>query len=169
MLTPAHKELFRMIRGWGGKTIPVTVKNWNVMQADGSETISFCPFDSWCGIDYKQKALVYVSARVSDIGVMIHETGHIFACKNEPYNSHEFDFFGWEYVMAQKLGAMAEWEKSTAAYGINYNDSLNGLQHYDEYGDLLNKPGPKKRFLKERLKESRELGLIVRGQPASIR
>ena len=164
-----HVRLFELIRSWGGDVESCSREQWSKLMEENRKTagpIAFCPFNSWCGVNYETKTLHLDQTQVPDIGTLIHETGHIFASPSEPWCSNEFQFFGWEYAMAKRLKCVLDWEKSTGAYGI---DQTIGGTYFDEFCELADHPDIKARFLVEKLDEAWERGLIVGMEPVSIR
>jgi hypothetical protein len=85
-----------------------------------SKLLTPCPFSNNLGVNWEKK-IVYVSmvAAGSDIHGIIHEMGHVFASRKPPANSKEYDFFGWEYVVAISIGALFEWDKGSYNYYID--------------------------------------------------
>lgn len=89
------------------------------------------------GLDYANH-IVYVGEECSISGI-IHEMGHAFACQDPPDISDEFDFFGWEYLLAKKLGIEADWQSNNKDYGLGCTSDLFKNQGLDfrKYGQHL--------------------------------
>jgi hypothetical protein len=90
-------KLKEIAQGWGGNIIKLTKNRfddyWNITSA---------PFSCYLGINYEARKIYYVGTpHPCDI---IHEMGHIFASKKPPEEAYEWDFFGWEYLLARKVG-----------------------------------------------------------------
>ncbi len=95
------------------------------------------PFDGAIGLDWDGK-VVYSSAHAKTDSPetwcgLIHELGHAVASTHPPDDSPEFDFFGWEYIVAKKCGlTRAEFIDGNGGYGTQ----LNGVSKRIEYLSL---------------------------------
>ncbi len=78
-----------------------------------------CPFSNNLGINWEKK-IVYISkaATIFDVSGMIHEMGHVFACAKKPSLTKEYEFFGWEYATATKLGLLFIWNEGSENYAL---------------------------------------------------
>jgi len=62
-------------------------------------------------------------------------------------------FFGWEYLLAKKVGDPQRWIDSNQSYGIREEDGA-----FNEFGNLTSKK--QMRLIAERIKVGKELGII---------
>jgi len=85
---------------------------------------------------------------------IIHEMGHVFA-SHEPPNKckDEFDFFGWEYCVAEYIGgAMPEWYESNKEYSCYH------FNRYTEFGKL--NPHNQMALIERAIEASRTIGIL---------
>lgn len=80
------------------------------------DSLDQAPFSSWLGVDYPNKT-VYLT-KDAHLGEVIHEMGHVFASLRTPNFSEEYDFFGWEFTVAQKVGLVEEWVAHARLLGL---------------------------------------------------
>lgn len=94
-----------------------------------------CPFHFGVGIGYFKKTLYIAKDVLTDmqnddetIGAVIHEAGHIVACNQEPENSKEELFHGWELMVAIENNLVNEWFNSNKDYvcGKDFNNKEFG-------------------------------------------
>lgn len=145
-------ELQRLAEGWGGAVVEVHFDDpvW--------DSVDVAPFSAWLGVDHGHKT-VYLT-QDAEPGEVIHEMGHVFASDRTPNFSEEYDFFGWEFVVAQKAGLVEEWIQSAGNYSVGGTQFAEFSElSIDEQSDLL----------EERVGHARLLGLIVGEEPVSIR
>ncbi len=141
-----------LVQSWGGdlKQVESDDPLW--------DHIAAAPFSSWLGVDHKRKVIYYT--KEAQPGEVIHEAGHVFASSRTPNFSEEYDFFGWEFVVAVKVGLVDEWLETTGNYTIGGTDFVEFEDMtIDEQSDLL----------EERVQHARSLGLIQGDEPMSIR
>lgn len=120
------------------------------------------PFDSYTGIqvdDTGQVAVVLVEGPgvLDCVGPIIHELGHICVTGGVTIGK-EFDFFGWEFVLAQKCGFVEEWLASNYGYQV------------DEYGMEFDKltDDEQSEFLEERIYFAVKNGFVVNDEPIRV-
>jgi hypothetical protein len=145
-------ELQSLARSWGGDVLVVHFNDpvWDLLD--------HAPFSAWLGVDHRLK-LVYLT-KEANLGEVIHEMGHVFATDRSPNFSEEYDFFGWEFVVAQKVNLVDEWIQSAGNYSVGGTDFAEFEElTVDEQSDLL----------EERVAHARQLGLIVGEEPVSVR
>ncbi len=101
------------------------------------------------------------STKAADI---IHEMGHVFACKVNPERSEEYLFLGWEYVVALSIGMTEpEWAEQMKDYMVTDVYTLSDVFH-GRYNLLWGV------FRQEWLDTARAHGLIdAQQQPLTIR
>lgn len=95
---------------WEGEFIP-TIK-----QGLCEEGWSFAPFvNENVGVHWQSKT-VAIPRTYESMGTIIHEMGHVFACKVPPNHCHdEWSWMGWEIALAKKIG-IKEWLKNNEYY-----------------------------------------------------
>jgi hypothetical protein len=159
------KKLQRFARRLGGDVVVITWDQLREMDTkpQSDEEFSGSPFSISHGISWN-KRIVYVAPDSGEdpreiIGGIIHELGHVLASKDPPNKAMEFEFFFWEYRVAERLGLQEAWEYSTHNYGVDGDGS--------EWGPL--KPEERKKVLVEAKKDAMKAGVIRRGLPVSIR
>jgi len=154
------RRLARLCTGWGGKLIELTEEEF-----DQRDDIAGAPFSAGdLGIIWEEKVILYSTfiypISPSDI---IHEMGHVFASKEPPDSSEEYDFFGWEREVARRVGiSLKAWVYSNRHYGIADNEI-----EYTELGLLP--PRVLRKVLRERVDFAVKAGLIQNGRPVAIR
>lgn len=148
MLTHIER-LSRLCTKFGGSLVQVDVIQVEIQS----------PFDFAVGADFDQKIVYYKAG--ADPGSIIHEMGHVFASKEKPDNSEEFDFFGWEYAVAKQVHVLDIWIKNNRDYG------LGTWPANQEFGRLSNRE--REEVLWERTAFAEQIGLIVQGRPIAIR
>ena len=147
-LTKPIKRLLYKVVYWGGTIINVDESYF--MSHMDEETFSEAPFtNNSIGVFWKKKHIVTVG--VPHPGHLLHEMGHIFACKYEPnaVECDEFTFVGWEYKLAEEVGVVQEWLEFMQPFGVD--------PHY-EFGMLP--IDEQKVFLERRMARSHEYGLF---------
>lgn len=124
----AHRILDRLLKqhtGWGGgvQFIPTTTFRTQYLHAG----ISVCPFWSDVAICYQSKTLYWIDPTGTDLDWvfrvcgLIHEMGHLWAAPHSPTKPglQEFDFWGFEYLLAQQCGiSLEEWVEGNGDYAI---------------------------------------------------
>jgi hypothetical protein len=129
-----------------------------------------CPFAyHTMAIDWHEKTVIVAQDLTADnISGLIHELGHVFASNKTPNGAKEFDFFGWEYVVAGKLGLLFQWSHGTRDYAIADVDVVGNAAGNSEWGAL--DAVRQDRLIRERLDHAIKTKLITKQlQPRSIR
>ena len=118
------------------------------------------------GVLYGQQKIFYCGK--FEVSNFIHEMAHVFASAKPPDSSEEFEFLGWEYAVARKLGCIRAWKKGMAGYGVSACQ-INGVEiDVDEFSQLSHVQVNE--LLAERLKIAKKNKLVSKtGQPLSIR
>lgn len=162
-------QLRKLCHRWGGEFVELSQSAYDdVRHFKGEQKRVFgphrgpfyeAPFSSErLGVFWKARKLVY-SGDVYWTEV-IHEMGHLFASSKNPDRSDEFNFFGWEYLLAKRVGDPEEWIKTNRHYGVSHRGS-------EEFGSL--NPKEQKQLLAEQVKCGKKLGIISPwGTPLSI-
>lgn len=152
--------LMELVQSWGGD---IRYAGWDEELPGRTEG---APFSAWLAIDYDNK-LVYVRGPLDleELGGLIHECAHVFACHEHPRAAAEYDFLGWEFIVARKVDLLPAWLASMTHYVI-VHDAETGMEatfdelSVDEQSDAL----------EERVAFAIEQGLLTPdGEPLSIR
>jgi len=125
-----------------------------------------CPFAySTMAVDWHEKTVIVAQdLKADNIYGLIHEMGHVFASNKTPNWAKEFDFFGWEYAVATKLGLLFQWSHGTKDYSI----AVTATKCSKEWGEL--DAVEQDRTIRERLAHAVKTKLITKQlQPRSIR
>ncbi len=151
-MTPDVERLLNRLRELGAK---VTISN-----KEGPQ----CPsFSSTLSLDYRKKILYFTGKCDEDsVGHIIHEAGHILACKKTPDDSHEYEFLGWEMALTIELDLLGDWLHGQMDYTVvnNEDDCTEiGLLSDEELSELI----------EERIDYARSQGLVVGDRPVAIR
>ncbi len=165
----AVRRLKLLIKKLGGNVINIghtdnAVENFMTeheeRDSEGREDLGFAPFSSYpVGVLWSARAIVcptYVPWPE-----LIHEMGHVLACKEHPLESKEFDFLGWEYAVARYIKApIEEWYENMKNYQV---DDFNATH----FGDLSVEA--RDAFLAERLTVAIGLDLVAGdGTPLTV-
>lgn len=155
MSLQALKELARK---WGGDIIEISQVEFNARLMEN--LLEDAPFSSHSlGVDYDAKVVYYSEDDPPPWWEMVHEMGHVFACRERPQVCDEYTFFGWEYAVFKMLGAIeGGWTEAQKYYQIG-----NG----DDFGDLSAEE--QAAIVSERVATAEAFGLIVGGKPVAIR
>lgn len=91
------------------------------------------------------------------IGESIHELGHLICARNT--SSAEFDFLGWEFVVAAKFDLLEEWLEGMEDYSLGGSWPDFAALTPEEASDLL----------EERCYRAEQLGYLVDGEPQGLK
>jgi hypothetical protein len=153
--TKEVRALRKLAKSWGGDIVRVSPEKFKA-EARGKDFFE-APFtNAKLGVLWKTKKVLFVG----DVpwGFLTHELGHLFASAENPERSKEFDFFGWEIVLARMVGDLAEWEKTNKDYIVtNCGRSLREVTKLQ-----------KDQVYKERIRRAEDLGILKNGIPVSI-
>lgn len=170
MQSSSYKQLVSLTKRLGGKVVVVPKEEWegdglsNYPISLGPRGWSTAPFCSGLGVYWNKKVIAHTTGGWSCAG-LIHEMGHVFACKKPPHSKYceETDFLAWELELSKRLGIYPAWLREMSAYGINDTDG-----HFHELGDL--EPSERKVIFAQHRLDAIRLGSIgPRGQLRSIR
>lgn len=158
--------LRKRCKEWGGNLVELSDEEFKTLSrragewAWGSAMWSNAPFSSHdLGVKWTNKEVVYCGdVQWTEI---VHEMGHVFASKNNPDRSSEFDFFGWEHALCLELGLpVQEWIDGNKDYVVG--------KTFEEFGSMTHLE--KVKTMQERTCAATKLGLIdERGKCHSIR
>ena len=154
------ERLQALAREWGGdiKRVPPPPTGRMALFVDGGH--SHCPFDD-LAVHFERREVWHWEA-APNVGSLIHEAGHVFASRIAPEHSEEYDFFGWEAVVARRAGVFDEWLESSGNYQIQTLDP--GGQEFGRLDRTY-----QRRLLADRIRVAKRAGLIRFGRPVSIR
>jgi len=118
----------------------------HIVMVNGQESLGFlgnrgssgAPFSRDLAIYWKKKIIVH-TPQITNLAGLIHEMGHVFACKYPPGSDrcNEVDFLGWEYSLATTLGCKSDWIRDMKDYLVD--GDTEGLYPSDCFGNLTNK------------------------------
>jgi hypothetical protein len=148
----ALERLRALARGWGGDLQQIDLDSplWSLL-------IRNAPFSKSLGVDHARKIVYFTDG--FEIGEVIHEMGHVFA-SNRPDFSEEYDFFGWEFLVAVEVDLVEEWVEAAGNYSV-------GGPQYVEFGDMTREE--QSDLLEERVQCAERIGLVRDGKPVSVR
>lgn len=150
-------KLRELARSWGGGIVEVLREDplWDSDKVDGA------PFSHKLGVDYEHKTIYVIDG--AELGGLIHEMGHVFACASSPYKSDEYEFFGWEFMVAVKLDLVLEWLEQTKDYAAGGE----GMANIEDFGDMT--IDEQSDLIEERVQHARLIGIVVGEEPIAIR
>lgn len=111
------------------------------------------------GLNWREKN-VYAVRGHERIASIIHEMGHVFADRYPPDSSRcrEWRWFGWEMVIARRIGAWGTWSRHNARYGVGDV----------EWGELSTRR--RQAIIADRIKHAKRIGILSEaGEPRSVR
>ncbi len=162
----ALRRLRALIRPWGG-TIQIIDRSQEDALVDQRHYYA-CPFADG-GVSFTKK-ICYLRGpiRKSKVAEVIHELAHIFASDRNPNRATEFNFLGWEMVVADTINLpRGPWRIGNANY------QLHSLQDPKppwarDVGDCTD--AELELLYQDRLKEAQKLGSVSKdGEPLSVR
>jgi hypothetical protein len=119
------------------------------------------------GIHWRKK-IIYAVHDTKHIGFIIHEAGHVFADRHDPDDAKcdEWEWLGWEIVVARRLDAWSAWSRQNAHYHLG--DGIRGVGKGKDWRELSSKA--RHTIIADRLAHAKKIGLISpRGVPRSLR
>jgi hypothetical protein len=168
-------RLSHVCRRWGGQLQILTKQQFDQQFRTDTSTsriyrsrrygVSVAPFvpdGVRLGCIYSQKIVALVPHRSLHCCYVLHEMAHVLACRQPPDESDEFDFLGWEWVMAKRFGVSCrQWRFLNRDYGLGA-----------EYGcQTLGKvPLPTfKKVMKKMMARGARVGNLKDGRPTAVR
>ena len=121
----------------------------------GRRDFSACPFDTNLGVHYEKKLIVFRGDKAPNISHLIHEMAHVMASKKPPVHSDEWEFLGWEWILAHHVGAAKEWRRGNSDYATNDPDTGKCCT---DFGKLTKKK--QDNLLAERGSHAVKIGLV---------
>jgi hypothetical protein len=159
-MSNVYENFVNKIRSWGGNVIHLNEDEFEDVHNDVYFFLApFC--DDNLGINWKNK-IIYFEGK-ENIPNMIHEAGHLFASKDNPNESDEWSFFGWEYKLAQELKIIDEWDAANFGYQVDLEESTGSVP----WSSLTQ--AERAKVIGNRLVEAKKIGLIVNGKAVNIR
>lgn len=149
-MTPEIAKLAEYAKQWGGALRIVSLDEYTTLLR--RESFYEAPFtNSKLGVLWAAKEVIAARGTVFWTEI-VHEMGHVFAAKDNPNRSDEYTFFGWEYVLAGKVGDRDQWRKENDLYQVVYRkqDIGFGKLSYTEQTAVL----------EEAIEDSRKAGLL---------
>lgn len=167
------KKLGQLAHQWGGELVELSRDDFDTRFGgkDSYQTprgLSMAPFSSNdLGTCFSKKQVIF--AFPAEWHEVVHEMGHIFACKKAPGTSKEWTFFGWEYALAIYLGgekAGLEWIEANDHYGLGRSVG----RKYDSWDFGGCSTQQRQEILEERVAWAKKNGLVAKdGTPLAIR
>lgn len=144
---------------WGGALIEIPQGPFEALKEE--EAFSEAPFTNGdLGIYWKAKMVFYTSRTPIHPVEVIHEMGHVFACKKAPADADEFPFLGWEYRLALKVGIEhATWFNVNRDYVVE-----EGGRALSDFSKAQQEP-----LVEKLIAEAKKRGLLQRNLPVPLR
>jgi hypothetical protein len=165
--TKVLARLRRVARRWGGDILVLTEKKYDdQFEFTLRAGFSGAPFTSRArlGVFYARKQVVLVPSSELNLMDVLHELAHVFASKKSPNNADEYNFLGWEWAFAHRLGvSRREWQRGLANYQL-------GDEPWS--GQTIDRLTSKQltALIVDRLAKAKESGIVsLCGVPQSIR
>lgn len=160
-------QLHRMtskVESWGGKLIKV--ERSFIEKAAMKPVVEnyFPPSSNALACNWSKREIYYCTDdfdRSWDIAGIIHEMGHVFACKKHPEDCVEDDFMGWEYLLARELHMLRRWTCNLDGYHYTFEGKdldMGNVGHVTF-----------QRIMNERVDRAMAAGIIQDGRPVAIR
>lgn len=155
-MTTIEDLLRTLCEEWGGRLVELTEEAYRQEQH-----VQEAPFSAGdLGIRWAAKEVVFTRRLPLEPVEVIHEMGHIFAAKAVPDEIKEFDFLGWEYMLALQVGiSQQDWVHDNQHYAVTDDGDELGYMSEGEVSALLD----------ERIRAATVAGLIREGKPVAIR
>jgi hypothetical protein len=147
---------------WGGVLREVSKEEFRAIEsANGFELVNKfarAPFTSeLLGINFHTKEVIF-AGQVGESSI-IHEMGHVFATEQEPRYGTEWDFFGWEFVLARHIGLPVKtWLKGNSDYVVDDEQEISSLKDKEIC-----------QMLHERVRFARKAGIVKNFKPLAVR
>jgi hypothetical protein len=122
---PKRELLAAYCKKWGGRLTRLSEERFDTR----FDAIHGPPNRSWydapftggrLGVLWRKKEIIY--AGDEPWPGILHEMGHVFAAKRNPSLADEYNFLGWEHVMAHVVGDVKYWREHNANYGVTDSD-----------------------------------------------
>ena len=123
--TAATSPVLRVLELGAVFGVTVRIFHGDIMDLSGDEDVCESPVTDFAFIEWRERALWLHKEEVPvraasrrEATALIHELGHLCACKHHPTDSKEYFFLGWEWQAAKRLGLESEWKESLLDYGF---------------------------------------------------
>ncbi len=152
-------KLVALAESWGGYIETDNSTSWFF-----SRDISVAPFNSNVGLIWEEKGILYDKDRLPHpVTSLLHEMGHVFACRKPPKSADELDFLGWEFQLARQIGyPVSNWLRGNEDYVVLDGDTVGDLLSTEREPELIN-------LLKGLVQSAENQNLLVKGVPVAIR
>lgn len=165
----AIDRLAALCTTWGGRLEVISAQEYAAVDRKGR--FSTAPFtNADLGIFWKAKRIVYTKEWPPSASAIIHEMGHVFACRRSPntLRSNEYRFLGWEITLAPLVGvSRKEWCDANRDYQVSIPPFHPHSAETIELGEL--EPAEVEMLLEERVRYARKVGLLLHDRPVAIR
>lgn len=154
--------LARLCRRWCGKIVFMPHEAFRSLPYNAPDTdgLTRSP-DMVHAIDWPNRKVIAVDHR-HNVGAIIHEMGHLFLEEGRPSATEEFDWLGWEIVLARRARCYRVWDKQNAEFVLN----LEGRAR--SWGDLAR--SEKARLAADRIDHAQAIGIVSKdGEPLCTR
>ena len=151
-------KLQKLCKSLGGDLIALSSEQFDNKR---NKTFYECPFARRrLGLDFTKKKVLYADEPVWT--EIVHEMGHVFACKKAPPFTKEWSFLGWEYAVCLYLGGdLSVWKHDMRDYVVEGDDQ-------EDFGSLSD--SAQNELLVERLKHAQQHKLVSdEGVPLTVR
>lgn len=118
------------------------------------------------GLLYRQKRIVYWKDTRPSWDTLLHEIAHLFASRRNPLSCREYQFLGWEYALALRLGCAQRFMARYKSYWVDYTAPEDRIL-YHAIGDMPMRV--KRKFFRARLAHATRRGLVRLGVPVRVR
>lgn len=114
--------LSRLCRRWSGELVLMSEPEFRALPFNApwvDDGITRGPDDNHA-TDRPRRKVIAVDG-MANPGAIVHEMGHCFLSEGNPSNDGEFDWLGWEIVLARRARCYRIWSAQNAEYLINTN------------------------------------------------
>lgn len=145
-MLPEVTKLRAFCRRWGGDIVEISAQEYEQIFRGPDQRrflyndrrffdAPFCSGD--LGVDWEEQRILYTDRRPIPWPAFTHEMGHLFGTLENPNQASEVDFFGWEYLLAQRVGNIDEWVGDNRDYVVDCVDQKGKVIKRDvSFGDL---------------------------------
>jgi hypothetical protein len=84
-------------------------------------------------LNWDCKLVIAPKSRASSLTTLswiIHELGHLLACRSHPARCNEHDFMGWEWLVAKKLNVAGIWRREVAGVTALEAEEFPGFERW---------------------------------------
>ena len=154
-------RLAKMCSAWGGQLMVLPKQDFRRIRWAEWAGLSRSPV-SYLGVDWRSKKVF--TAEPGAWHHIIHEMGHVFACKDIPKVSQEIEFLGWEHAVARQVASSDAWFSSWESCSEGYVLTNDGRM----FGDVPRRESVK--IIADLEKRARKKKIVdAAGRPLAIR